>query len=121
MALELHPNDCARTAHPSLWIFSGPWVGTLVLGVMFFISIFVLLSRWGVDWIPATIISLVPLAVFTVFVHLFVNGRAPSHALDLSALGVWRLRSAWYSQRLSDKPPQLWVVLRAPRHPKDFS
>jgi len=121
MALELHPNDCARTAHPSLWIFSGPWVGTLVLGVMFFISIFVLLSRWGVDWISATVISAMPLEAMTIFVHFFVNGRAQSHALDLLALQMWRLRSAWYLQRLSDKPPQFWVVFRAPRHPKEFS
>jgi len=121
MALELHPNDGAREAKPSLWIFEGPWVGTLVVGVMFFISLFVVLSRLGVDWIPATIISAAPLAVMTVFVIFFVNGKAPSYALDLFALGVWRLRSAWYLSKLSDRPPQLWVVLRAPSHPKDFS
>ena len=122
MALELHPNDAAREARPSLWVFEGPWVGTLVVGVMFFISLFVVLSRLGVDWLPATIISALPLGVMTLFVHFFVNGRAPSYAVDLFALQVWRLRSAWYLRRLSDNPPQLWVVLRpASLHPKDFS
>jgi hypothetical protein len=121
MALELHPNDATREAKPSLWIFSGPWVGTLVVGVMFFITLLILLSRWGVDWIPATLISALPLGLMTLFVHFFVNGRAPSHALDLFALQVWWLRSAWYLQRQSDKPPQFWVVARAPRHPKEFA
>jgi hypothetical protein len=120
MPLELYANDAAREAKPSLWVFEGPWVGTLVVGVMFFISLFVLLSRWGVDWIPASVISGFPLGLTTLFVQFFVNGRPPSYALDLLALQTWRLRSSWYLQRLLDKPPQFWVVLRAPRHPKDF-
>jgi hypothetical protein len=121
MSLELHPNDAAREAKPSMWVFEGPWVGTLVVGVMFFISLFVVLSRLVVDWIPTTIISALPLGVMTLFVQFFVNGKAPSYALDLFALQVWRLRSVWYLHRLSDKPPQFWVVLRPPLHPRDFS
>jgi hypothetical protein len=120
MALELHPNDCTREARPSLWIFEGPTVGWLVLGVMFFLSLFVVLSRLGVDWLPATGISALPLGLMTVFVRFLVNGRAPSYAVDLLTLEVWRLRSWWYLQRLSDRPAQLWIVVRAPRHPKEF-
>ena len=121
MALELHANDCARIARPSIWIFEGPAVGLLVVGVLFFISLFLVLSRLGVDWVPTTVISALPLAGITVFVRFFVNGRPPSYALDLLVYQVWRVRSWWYLQRLLDKPPQLWVVSRAPRHPKEFS
>jgi hypothetical protein len=88
---------------------------------MFFISLFVVLSRLGADWVAATIISALPLGLMTLFVHFFVNGRAPSHAIDSFTLQVWRLRSAWYLGRLSDRPPQFWIVLRSPRHPKEFS
>jgi energy-coupling factor transporter transmembrane protein EcfT len=121
MSLEMHPNDNARTAHPSIWIFSGPSVGLLVIGVMFFVCLMLVLSRLGVDWIPTVVISALPLAAITIFVHFFVNGRPPSYALDLLALQMWRLRCSWYLQRLLDKPPQLWVISRAPRHPKEFS
>ena len=121
MALELHPNDNAREGKPSLWIFHGPWVGLLVVGVLFFISLFLVLSRLGVDWIPTTVISALPLAGITVFVQFFINGRAPSYALNLLAVQTWRLRCSWYLRRLLDTPPQLWVISRAPRHPNDFS
>jgi hypothetical protein len=121
MPLELHANDNAREAKPSLWLFHGPTVGWLVLGVMFFISLVTLLARLGADWLSAPLISVLPLAGITVFVVFFVNGKPASYALDLFALQVWRLRSAWYVQRLSDRPPQFWAVLRSPRHPKDFS
>ena len=121
MALSLNPNDCARTAQPSLWIFQGPAVGLLVVGVMFFVCLMVVLSRLGVDWISTIVISALPLAAITIFVHFFVNGRPPSHPLDLLALQIWRLRCSWYLRRLLDKPPQLWVISRAPRHPKEFS
>ena len=121
MALSLNPNDCARTAQPSLWIFQGPAVGLLVVGVMFFVCLMLVLSRLEVDWVPTVVISVLPLAAITIFVHFFVNGRPPSNALDLLALQMWRLGSSWYLQRLLDKPPQLWVISRAPRHPKEFS
>ena len=121
MALSLNPNDCARTAQPSLWIFQGPAVGLLVVGVMFFVCLMLVLSRLGVDWISTIVISALPLAAITIFVRFFVNGRSPSYALDLLALQMWRLRSSWYLQRLLYKPPQLWVISRAPRHPKEFS
>jgi hypothetical protein len=67
------------------------------------------------------VISALPLAAITIFVHFFVNAQAPSCALDLLALQMWRLRSSWYLGRLINKPPQLWIVSRAPRHPKEFS
>jgi len=121
MALSLNPNDCARKAQPSLWIFQGPAVGLLVMGVMFFVSLMLVLSRLGVDWISTVFISALPFAAITIFVHFFVNGRPPSFALDLLAMQMWRVRCSWYFQRLMDNPPQLWVISRAPRHPKEFS
>ena len=121
MPLELHANDNARTAQPSLWIFRGPAVGLLVVGVLFFVCLMLVLSRLGVEWIPTIVLSAVPLAAITIFVQFFVNGRPPSYAVDLLALQTWRLRCSWYLQRLLDKPPQLWVISRTPRHPKEFS
>jgi hypothetical protein len=121
MALQLHPNDNAREARPSLWIFHGPAVGWLVLGVMFFMSLVTILARLGADWLSATVISLLPLGAITLFVMFFVNGKPASFALDLFTLQIWRLRSLWYLVRLCDKPPQFLAVLRPPRHPKDFA
>jgi hypothetical protein len=86
--------------------------------VIFFVCLMLVLSRLGVDWIPTLVISALPLGAITIFVHFFVNGRPPSYALDLLALQMWRLRCSWYLQRLLDKPPQLWAISRAPRHPK---
>jgi hypothetical protein len=121
MALNLNPNDCARTAQPSLWIFQGRSVGLLVVGVMFFVCLMLVLSRLGVDWTATIAISALPLSAITIFVQFYVNGRPPSYALDLLALHMWRLRCVWYLECLLDKPPQLWIVSRAPRHPKEFS
>jgi hypothetical protein len=121
MPLELHSNDNAREAKPSLWVFHGPAVGWLVLGVMFFVSLVTVLARLGADWLSGTVISLIPLGAITGFVLFVVNGRPPSYALDLFALQIWRLRSRWYVDRLSDRPPQLWILATSPRHPKDFS
>lgn len=121
MALELHPNDNAREAKPSLWIFTGRSVGWLVIGVMFFITLYVVLSRQGVEWMPAGIISALPLMVITLLVQFCVNGRPPSFALDLLALAMWRLRCWWYIQGGSARPPQWWVVASNPRHPREFN
>jgi hypothetical protein len=121
MSLNLNVNDNAREAKPSLWIFQGAAVGWLVVGVMFFVTLVTVLARLGADWPSATVISLLPLGAITVFVHFFVNGQPPSHALDLFALQMWRVRSSWYLHRLLDRPPQLWVVRRPPPHPKEFA
>jgi hypothetical protein len=121
MPLELHPNDCARQARPSIWIFQGPSVGLLVVGVLFFIALFLVLSRLGVDWIPAVVISALPLALITGYVQFFVNGKAPSHALDLVILLGWRIRSDLYLAGCLDRPPELWVTSRTPAHPYLYS
>src|SRR6516165_6298329 len=69
MALSLNPNDCARTAQPSLWIFQGPAVGLLVVGVMFFVCLMLVLSCLGVDWIPTNVISALPLGAITILIE----------------------------------------------------
>jgi hypothetical protein len=120
MGLELHSNDCARTARPSIWIFEGPNVGLLVVGVLFFIALFLVLSRLGVEWIPAVVISALPLAGITIFVGCFVNGRAPSYALDLFLQAVWRFKCGCYLAGALDRPPELWVTGRKPMHPTQF-
>lgn len=120
MRLEMHSNDNAREAKPSLFIFHGQWVGWLVVAVLCFISAFVLLSRMGVDWLPACVLSALPLAALTIFVAGFINGKAPSYALDLLLLGAWRFRCQLYLAGALNRPPELWVKGRKPMHPNIF-
>jgi hypothetical protein len=120
VALELHPNDAAREAKPSLFIFSGPWVGCLVVGVMFFVVLFRILAVWDIDWFIALPVSLLPLAALTAFVHFFVNGRPPSWAIDALFLKVWQFKSWLYLRGCLDRPPLLWLENRTPAHPKEF-
>jgi hypothetical protein len=50
------------------------------------------LSGWDVDLIPNLVASAMPLALYTLFVVAFVNGRAPSYFIDL---WLWQRRRAW--------------------------
>jgi energy-coupling factor transporter transmembrane protein EcfT len=119
--MELHENGCSsREARPSLWIFSGSNTGWLVIGVLFFVSLAMLLSRLGLEWYLILPLSLIPLALITLFVMYFVNDRAPSHALDLVAFKLWQLRSKLFLHGLLERPPELWVRGRKPRHPERF-
>lgn len=112
-----HPNDSAREARPSLWIFSGSNTGWLVIGVLFFVSLAMLLSRLGFDWFVTLPLSLLPLGFITLFVMYFVNDRAPSHALDLVAFKLWQVKSRLFLHGLMERPPELWARGRKPRHP----
>jgi hypothetical protein len=115
--LELHPNDNAREAKPGIWIFQGRAVALLVLGAAIFITLFRVLMAIDVDWTAALVISLAPLAVMTLAVHLLVNGRPPSYASDLALLAIWRLRVRLYMAGALDRPPELWARMRKPIHP----
>jgi hypothetical protein len=117
MPLEIHPNDNAREAKPGIWIFQGRAVALLVLGAALFIALFRILMASDIDWPVALVISLVPLAIITLVVHLLVNGRPPSYASDLAMLGIWRLRVWLYMIGALDRPPQLWVRNCKPIHP----
>jgi hypothetical protein len=117
MPLEIHPNDNAREAKPGIWIFQGRAVALLVLGAAIFIALFRVLMAIDIDWPAALAISLVPLAVMTLSVHLVVNGRPRSYASDLALLGIWRLRVWLYLAGALERPPELWVRNRKPIHP----
>jgi len=91
------------------------------VGVLFFIALFLVFSHEGVDWPPAVLISALPLALITGFVHFFINGRSPSYATDLVLLIGWRFRCQLYLAGALDRPPELWTVDRKARHPKEFS
>jgi hypothetical protein len=117
LPLELHANDNAREATPTVWIFQGRAVGLLVLGVATFIALFRVLTAIDIDWPAALVISLGPLGFMTIVVHLLVNGRPPSYASDLALLTVWRLRAWLYMTGALDRPPELWVRDCKPIHP----
>ena len=120
MSLELHSNDASREARPGLWIFSGRSVVFLVIGVAVFVALFRIMAATGVDWFVGLPVSLIPLALITVFVHLVVNGRPSSFAGDLVLLAAWRLKSWLYLAGALDRPPILWISDDPPAHPKEF-
>jgi hypothetical protein len=120
MALQLNPNDNARESKPGLWVFQGKWTVLPVVGVAVGIMIFRALGSY-VDWYYAVGISGLPFLLMVAYVLAFVNGKPPSHALDLLVLALWRFRCRWYLAGLLDRPPQLWTVPRRPAHPAEFS
>jgi hypothetical protein len=120
MPLELHSNDCAREARPGLWIFSGRSVVFLVIGVAIFVALFRIMAAASVDWYFALPLSLIPLGVISVFVHLLVNGRPTSFASDLILFAVWRFKTWLYLAGALDRPPVLWIQSRNPTHPSKF-
>jgi hypothetical protein len=121
VALELHPNDNARQATPSLWIFQGKSVVLLVIGAFAFVVIFQMLQRCFLDWWMCIPIALLPLGVMTLVVHFLVNGRPPSYILDVSSWGAWRFRTVLFKAGVLERNPSMWITARAPRHPNEFS
>ena len=55
----------------------------LVAGVAAFVAIFRVLVAAEVDWPFALVLSLIPLLALATYVHLMVNGKAPSYAVDV--------------------------------------
>jgi hypothetical protein len=122
MALEMRPNDNAREGRPSVWIFSGQSVVLLVIGVGLSLVLFRIANAlWGLETIPSLVIGIAPLALITVFVAFFVNGKPDSYALDLAFWGAFRLQSWLYATGIVDCLPEFWVRGKCPRHPREFS
>jgi hypothetical protein len=115
--LQFHPNDNACEAKPGIWIFQGRAVALLVLGAAVFIGLLRILMTSDIDWPAALVISLAPLAIMTLVVHLLVNGRPQSYASDVALLAMWRFRARLYMAGALDRPPELWVRNGKPIHP----
>jgi len=120
MLLELHSNDNAREGRPGVWIFQGNSVVLLVAGVAVFVALFRILATAQIDWPFALGLSLIPLLLLAAYVHLMVNGRAPSYATDVLLFAIWRVKVAAYLAGALDRPPQFWVKGTRPRHPDEF-
>ena len=120
MLLELHSNDNAREGRPGVWIFQGNSVVLLVAGVAVFVALFRILAAAEIDWPFALGLSLIPLLSLAAYVHLMVNGKAPSYAVDVLLFFLWRVRVRTYLAGALDRPPQFWVKATRPRHPGEF-
>ena len=120
MPLELHSNDNAREGRPGVWIFQGNSVVLLVAGVAAFVALFRILVAAEVDWPLALVLSLVPLVALAAYVHLMVNGKAPSYAADVLLFFLWRVKVRTYLAGARDRPPRFWVKGQRPRHPSEF-
>jgi len=120
MQLELHSNDNAREGRPGVWIFQGNSVVLLVAGVAAFVAIFRVLVAAEVVWPLALVLCLVPLVALATYVHLMVNGKAPSYAVDLLLFFLWRVKVRTYLAGALDRPPQFWVKGQRPRHASEF-
>jgi hypothetical protein len=115
------PNDSAQEAAASLWVFRGPWVAALAGGCAVAFCGFRVLAAFGVDLPVNLLVSSIPILLAVAFVVFFVNGQAPSYPVDafrwlLFSLRVWVHRLGW-----TDRPPELWLLRRAPTHFSAFS
>ena len=120
MALEMHPNDNAREGKPALWIFEGRSIVFLVGGVAAFVALFRICDAAGLDWYFSAGLSMLPIALATLYVVVFVNGKPPSYSLELLLFALWRLRCRLYQAGLLDASPQFWAQKRKPGHPNQF-
>ena len=96
MPLEFHSNDNAREGRPGIWIFQGSSVILLVAGVAAFVALFRIFAAGGLDWPFALALSLVPLLSLVAYVHLMVNGKPPSYAVDVLLFFIWRVKVRTY-------------------------
>jgi hypothetical protein len=103
-----------------LFIFQGKSVVLLVIGVGVFVALFRILASLDVDWWINLVISLLPLAAMTGYVHWLVNGKAPSYAADLLQWHVFRFRCWLYMAGALNRPPELWFTDRKLSHPKEY-
>jgi hypothetical protein len=116
------PNDVSRDAKPSLWVYQGRWALGLIVGTVAGIFIFRKLAAWDVELIPNLVASIMPLALYTLYVVACVNGRAPSYAFDLWLWARHRVRIGLFNLGLVDRVPELILgQSKAPAHPSRFS
>jgi hypothetical protein len=92
-----------------------------VIGTAVFIVLFRMLDAAGVDWPLNISLSILPLAVTTLYVWRFVNGKPSSYAWDLLMFAIWRSKSWLYLHGALDRPPAFWIRARLPRHPREFT
>jgi hypothetical protein len=120
MPLEFHSNDNAREGRPGIWIFQGSSVVLLVAGVAAFVALFRIFAAAGFDWPFSLGLSLIPLMALAAYVHLMVNGKAPSYATDVLLFVLWRVKVRTYLAGALDRPPQFWVKGPRPCHRGEF-
>ena len=89
-------------------------------GVAAFVALFRVLVAAEVDWPFALVLSLIPLLGLAAYVHLMVNGKAPSYAVDVLLFFLWCVKVRTYLAGALDRPPQFWVKGQMPRHPSEF-
>ena len=109
MSLEIHANDNAREGRPGVWIFQGRSVVLLVIGAGLFVGLFRILDFAGADLPLNFPLSLLPLALMTVYVWRFVNDKPVSYAQDLLTWHLFRFRQALYMSGALDRPPSFWI------------
>jgi hypothetical protein len=105
----MHANDNAREGRPGVWIFQGKSVVLLVLGAGLFVGLFRILDFAGIDLPLNFALSLLPLALMTVYVWRFVNDKPASYAQDLLAWHLFRFRQWLYMSGALDRPPSFWI------------
>ena len=105
----MHAKDNAREGRPGVWIFQGRSVVLLVIGAGLFVGLFRILDFAGVDLPLNFALSLLPLAMMTVYVWRFVNDKPVSYAQDLLAWNLFRFRQWLYMSGALDRPPSFWI------------
>ena len=105
----MHANDNAREGRPGVWIFQGRSVVLLVIGAGLFVGLFRILDFAGIDLPLNFALSLLPLALMTVYVWRFVNDKPASYAQDLLAWHLFRFRQWLYMNGALDRPPSFWI------------
>ena len=120
-SLEFNDNDCARESRPGVWIFQGRYAVLLVIGASAFLMLFKIVSNAGFDFLSTVAISLVPLALMSLWVAFFVNGKPVSYTYDLLLLGRFRFRAWLYRQGIIHRAPGFALLSPAPPHPDEFN
>jgi hypothetical protein len=105
----MHDNDNARESRPGVWIFQGRSVVLLVIGAALFVGLFRVLDFAGIDLPFNSALSLLPLALVTVYVWRFVNDKPVSYAQDLLVWYLFRFRQWLYMNGALDRPPSFWA------------
>lgn len=115
------PNDVAQEAAASIGVFRGPWVAALAGGCAVAFCGFRVLAAFGVDLPVNLLVSSIPILLAATFVVFFVNGQAPSYPVDAFRWLLFFLRVLVHRLGWTGRPPELWLLRRAPTHFSAFS